>query len=186
MRAKTLAILALALTCPLAHADTIKFVTGTELECKVVGDTPNGLLVILGNENKGSMVLDRATIKEIVYDYDSRLAELRAEFLPQLFVFDALRADGQKIPVELRLVPMWDDSGRFEGQRHCRGGRAEVRTALYMATLSAVRFNPVLKDLYARLSAAGKPKKVVLVAAMRKLLVTLNAMMRDRAAWSGA
>lgn len=44
-----------------------------------------------------------------------RLAELRAQFLPQLFVFDALRADGQKIPVELRLVPMWDDSGRFEG-----------------------------------------------------------------------
>ncbi|WP_422911220.1 sensor domain-containing protein [Pseudomonas sp. MAC6] len=48
-------------------------------------------------------------------DDPQRLAELRAQFLPQLFVFDALRADGQKIPVELRLVPMWDDSGRFEG-----------------------------------------------------------------------
>lgn len=84
------------------------------------------------------------------------------------------------------LAPYNDDSGTFKGQRHIRGGREEVRTALYMAALTAARFNPVLKDLYVRLVKAGKPTKVAQVAVMRKLLVMLNAMMRDRAAWSAA
>jgi transposase len=81
------------------------------------------------------------------------------------------------------LAPISNDSGPRKGQRHIRGGRDEVRAVLYMATLSATRANPVIKAQYQRLLAAGKPKKVALVACMRKLLTILNAMMRDGLAW---
>lgn len=81
------------------------------------------------------------------------------------------------------LAPLADDSGKRRGVRRIWGGRADVRTALYMATLSAMRYNPVIAAHYRRLLAAGKPKKVAMVACMRKLLTILNAMMRDRATW---
>lgn len=82
------------------------------------------------------------------------------------------------------IAPLADDSGKRRGARHIWGGRAEVRTALYMATLSAMRYNPVIAAFYKRLQAAGKPKKVAMVACMRKLLTILNAMLRDNAAWN--
>jgi len=63
------------------------------------------------------------------------------------------------------------------------GGRPAVRSVLYMATLTAVRFNPALAHFYQRLVAAGRPKKVALTAAMRKLLTILNAMLRDQRPW---
>jgi transposase len=81
------------------------------------------------------------------------------------------------------IAPLADDSGKRRGPRHIWGGRAEVRAALYMATLSAMRFNPVIAAYYQRLLAAGKPKKLAMVACMRKLLTILNAMFRDGAAW---
>jgi transposase len=81
------------------------------------------------------------------------------------------------------VAPLADDSGQRKGQRHIWGGRAQVRTALYMATLSAMQFNPAIAPLYQRLVAVGKPKKVAMVACMRKLLVILNAMVRDGAMW---
>jgi transposase len=81
------------------------------------------------------------------------------------------------------VAPYNHDSGRFGGQRSIRGGRATVRTTLYMATLSAVRHNPVIKTFADRLKAAGKKNKVVIVAAMRKLSVLLNAMVRDDLRW---
>jgi transposase len=81
------------------------------------------------------------------------------------------------------LAPLASDSGKHRGERHTWGGRAEVRTALYMAALSAKRYNPVIKQFWERLIAAGKPKKVALVACMRKLLIILNAMVRDNAQW---
>jgi transposase len=84
------------------------------------------------------------------------------------------------------VAPLADDSGKRTGKRRIWGGRAEVRTALYMATLSAMRYNPVIAPMYKRLLAAGKPKKVAMVACMRKLLTILNAMMRDGALWDGA
>ena len=84
------------------------------------------------------------------------------------------------------IAPLADDSGRRRGPRRIWGGRAEVRAALYMATLSATRFNPVIAAHYQRLLAAGKPKKVAIVACMRKLLTILNAMFRDGAAWDAA
>ena len=80
-------------------------------------------------------------------------------------------------------VPLADDSGQRKGKRRIWGGRSEVRAVLYLATLSAIRHNATLKAFYERLVAAGKPKKVALVAAMRKLLTILNAMLRDQAMW---
>lgn len=84
------------------------------------------------------------------------------------------------------IAPLANDSGYRKGARHIWGGRGEVRSALYMATLSAQRYNPVIKAFYQRLLAAGKPKKVAMVACMRKLLTILNAMMRDKATWDAA
>ncbi len=81
------------------------------------------------------------------------------------------------------VAPLNRDSGKRQGRRFCWGGRAEVRAALYMAALVASRYNSVIRDIYLRLRAKGKPAKVALVACMRKLLVILNAMMRDRTMW---
>ena len=83
------------------------------------------------------------------------------------------------------VAPYNRDSGRQRGKRAIWGGRAEIRAALYMATLSAVRFNPTLRVFHQRLRAAGKAKKVALVACMRKLLTILNAMLRDGQPWVG-
>jgi len=81
------------------------------------------------------------------------------------------------------VAPLNRDSGTLRGRRTVWGGRARVREALYMGALIASRFNPVIKEFYERLLEAGKPKKVALVACMRKLLIILNAVMRDRTPW---
>jgi transposase len=81
------------------------------------------------------------------------------------------------------VAPLNRDSGVLRGKRAIWGGRSEVRAALYMGALAATRFNPSIKAFYGRLLLAGKPKKVALVACMRKLLVILNAMLRKRTPW---
>ena len=81
------------------------------------------------------------------------------------------------------VAPLADDSGKRTGKRRCWGGRSEVRAVLYMATLAAINHNPVIKVFHSRLIAAGKPKKVAIVACMRKLLTILNAMLRDQTMW---
>lgn len=84
------------------------------------------------------------------------------------------------------LAPLNQDSGYRKGKRRVFGGRSSVRHALYMATLSGTRYNPVIKEFYERLISAGKPPKVALTACMRKLLVILNAMVRDGKYWQSA
>jgi transposase len=81
------------------------------------------------------------------------------------------------------VAPLNNDSGLTRGRRSTWGGRAHVRRVLYMATLSAVRCNPVLRAFYQRLVTAGKRKKVALVAAMHKLLLLLNAILRHQQSW---
>lgn len=81
------------------------------------------------------------------------------------------------------LAPLNRDSGKQRGQRHIWGGRSAVRSALYMATLSAVRCNPVIKTFHDRLIAAGKPRKVALTACAHKMLRILNAMARTGQSW---
>jgi transposase len=93
------------------------------------------------------------------------------------------RLDAKRIAALAGLAPMSRDSGTLRGRRMIRGGRADVRSALYMATLSAVRYNPTLKAFYDRLRGAGKQAKVALVAAARKLLTILNAMIKANRPW---
>jgi transposase len=81
------------------------------------------------------------------------------------------------------LAPIANDSGKTEGQRHIVGGRQQVRNVLYMAALSAVRYNPVGKALYARLMAKGKSAKAALIAVAHKLLTIANAMVQKRTPW---
>lgn len=91
--------------------------------------------------------------------------------------------DRRKIAALVGLAPMNHDSGQMRGKRAIRGGRANARTGLYMATLVATRFNPVFKAFYQRLLAASKPKKVALTATMRKLLTVLNAIAKSGKHW---
>ena len=81
------------------------------------------------------------------------------------------------------VAPFARDSGKIRGLRRIRGGRASVRTVLYLAAMTAARFNPVLRALYQRLREAGKPPKLAFVAVARKLLTILNAIARERTAW---
>jgi|SRR5680860_20783 len=91
------------------------------------------------------------------------------------------RLNRRQICALVGVAPMNRDSGQMRGRRVIHGGRAQVRHTLYMATLTATRYNPVIRMFYQRLLAAGKLKKVALVACMRKMLTILNAMVRDNA-----
>ena len=94
--------------------------------------------------------------------------------------------DRRRIAALVGVAPLNRDSGTLRGPRTCWGGRAPVRAALDMAARSAARFNPVIRPFYLRLRAAGKADKVALVACMRKLLVILNAVLRDQLPWQPA
>lgn len=91
--------------------------------------------------------------------------------------------DRRTIAALVGVAPFNRDSGRFRGKRMIWGGRSSVRRALYMAALVAARYNAPLRTFYQRLRAAGKPGKVALVAVMRKLLTTLNAMIKNQQPW---
>ena len=89
----------------------------------------------------------------------------------------------RQIAALVGVAPLNRDSGTVRGPRTCWGGRAPVRTALYMATLVATRCNPIIRHAYQQLCARGKKRKVALVACMRKLLTILNAMLKHRTFW---
>jgi transposase len=93
------------------------------------------------------------------------------------------RLDGKAIASLTGTAPFARDSGLMRGRRTVWGGRHQVRAALYMAALSASRFNPAIRTFYQRLVKAGKPKKLALTAAMRKLAVILNAILRTGTPW---
>ena len=90
----------------------------------------------------------------------------------------------REIAALVGVAPFNRDSGTLRGKRTVWGGRAHVRSALYMATLAAVRWNAVIRDFYQRLRTAGKPAKVALTACMRKLLTILNAMLKTNTPWT--
>jgi transposase len=81
------------------------------------------------------------------------------------------------------VAPMNRDSGKFERKRIIRGGRHKVRTVLFVSIMSAIQCHPKLKPMYQRMVAAGKPKKVAMVACMRKQLTILNTMMKNGTHW---
>lgn len=106
------------------------------------------------------------------------LAATITAYLPELGLLNR-----RQIASLAGVAPYSRDSGSFRGRRSIWGGRARVRTALYMSSLSAKRYNPELQDLYRRLVEAGKPKKVALTACMRKLLLTLNSVIKRGTPW---
>jgi len=93
------------------------------------------------------------------------------------------RLDRRRIAALVGVAPVNRDSGAWRGHRAIAGGRSAVRKVLYMAALTATSWNPAIRTLYRRLRARGRPAKAALVAAMRKLLTILNAIMRDRRPW---
>lgn len=93
------------------------------------------------------------------------------------------QVNNKQIAALAGLAPLNRDSGKFQGQRIIWGGRASVRTALYMAIVSAIRHNPIIRAYYQRLKKLGKEPKVAMVACMRKLLVILNTMIKERQTW---
>lgn len=93
------------------------------------------------------------------------------------------RTSRQRISALAGVAPYDNDSGPRKGKRFIRGGRIQVRCVLYMATVTAIRCNPVIKTFAARLKAAGKTAKVIIVACMRKFLSLLNAMLRENKTW---
>lgn len=90
---------------------------------------------------------------------------------------------GRQIAALVGVAPFNNDTGKYRGKRHIRGGRFDVRAVLYMATLVAIRHNQMIRQFYQRLITAGKAKKVAITACMRKLLTILNAMLRDKKPW---
>jgi transposase len=96
------------------------------------------------------------------------------------------RLTGKQIAALVGVAPFNRDSGQWRGRRMIAGGRAGIRSVLYMATLSATRCNPPIAAFYNRLINAGKPAKLALTACMRKLIIILNAILRDRRHWQTA
>lgn len=99
--------------------------------------------------------------------------------LPELGILNR-----KQISTLVGVAPLNRDSGKMRGERHIWGGRCRIRRPLYMATLTAVRHNPIISRFYDRLLAVGKAKKVALTACMRKLLILLNAMFKHHTSWS--
>lgn len=89
----------------------------------------------------------------------------------------------KQIAALVGVAPFNRESGRYKGKQKIQGGRASVRNVLYMGTVAGIRANPVLRTFYERLVAKGKPKKLALTACMRKLLVILNSMLKNRTCW---
>jgi transposase len=94
--------------------------------------------------------------------------------------------DRRRLAALVGVAPINRDSGKMRGRRTIAGGRTDVRNVLYMATLSAIRWNPVISRHYQNLLQRGRPKKVALIACMRRLLGILNAIIRDKAPWQCA
>jgi transposase len=94
--------------------------------------------------------------------------------------------DRKEVAALAGVAPINWDSGMQRGKRRIRGGRGEVRTALYMAALVASQYNPVIRSFYQRLKETGKPAKVALTACIRKLLVIVNAMLKHKSLWNEA
>ena len=99
-------------------------------------------------------------------------------YLPELGTLDR-----RQVAALVGVAPFNRDSGTLRGKRTVWGGRARIRAVLYMGALVASQYNPVIRDFYRRLLAAGKPKKLALTACMRKLLVILNSMLKHRSPW---
>lgn len=149
-----------------------KHISFLELELKLLDSDMDDML------KQSPIWREKDDLLQSVPGIGDRTAHILLGFLPELGTVSA-----GEIARLAGLAPLNKDSGTMRGKRRIGGGRTKVRAVLYMATLVATRFNPVVRGWYQRLIATGKPKKVALVACMRKLLVVLNAMVRTRTRW---
>lgn len=137
------------------------------------------------NKESGSMIesnsewKEKSDIMQSVPGVGPNLALTLLSDLPELG-----NLNRKQIAALCGLAPFNRDSGQMRGKRSIWGGRSSVRSAVYMAAFSAVRWNPLLKEFYQRLVDMGKRRKVALVACMRKLLCILNAMLKNRTVWN--
>jgi transposase len=109
--------------------------------------------------------------KVTIFTLRARLPELR-------------QLNRREVAALVGVAPFNDDSGKRRGRRYIRGGRCEVRGVLYMATLTARRWNPAIRPFFERLIAAGKSFKVAMTACMRKLLTLMNILVKRETAWT--
>ncbi|MGH8335432.1 MAG: IS110 family transposase [Gammaproteobacteria bacterium] len=138
-----------------------------------VDQDTNGLL------QQSPVWLEQATLLTSAKGIGPTSAATLLALLPELG-----QLNRRQISALVGICPFNRDSGQMKGKRSIFGGRAPVRAALYMATLSATRYNPVIMTFYERLKAAGKRPKVAIVACMRKLLTIINAILRDKKPWT--
>ena len=132
----------------------------------------------IGKENRSVQILKSVNLKSVEGVGPVAISTLLGE-LPE----QGLLSRGQ-IAKLVGVAPMNSDSGKHAGKRRTSGGRSCVRRVLYMATLTATRFNTTIKEFYERLLNADKPKKVAIVACMRKLLAIPNALIQNGELWS--
>ena len=149
-----------------------KHISFLELELKLLDSDMDDML------KQSPIWREQDDLLQSVPGIGDKTAHILVGFLPELGTVSA-----GEIARLAGLAPLNRDSGTMRGKRRIGGGRPRVRAVLYMATLAATRHNPVVKGWYQRLQAAGKPKKLAIVACMRKLLVVLNAMMKSRTRW---
>ena len=136
---------------------------------------------ISGRIRKSKAWLEKANLLETAMGIGPTTSAKLIVDLPELG-----KVSHKRIAALVGTAPFNDESGKYDGKRHCRGGRSDVRTALYMSTLTAIRHDKSIGEFHRRLVAAGKPPKAAITACMRKLLTHLNAMMRDQCAWRPA
>lgn len=122
---------------------------------------------------------EKAALVDTAPGIGAKTATMLVAMVPELG-----QVNSKQIAALIGVAPVARDSGKRQGKRYIQGGRSAVRAVLYMATLTATRFNPVIKAFYERLLKAGKPKKVALTACMRKFLVILNAMVKHGEVWN--
>ena len=133
--------------------------------------------------------LDKALAK--VPEYEAKLNQLMsAKGVGKVLALTLIselpelgKLNRKEIAALVGIAPMNRDSGSYEGKRYIRGGRHKVRTVLFVSMMSAIQCHPKLKPMYDRMVASGKPKKVALVACMRKQLTILNAMVKNGTYW---
>lgn len=136
---------------------------------------------INGRIRKSKAWLERAKLLETATGIARTTSAKLIVDLPELG-----KVTSKQIAALVGTAPFNDDSGKREGKRYCRGGRADVRCALYMPTTVAITHDARLGEFYARLREKGKPHNVALIACMRKLLIMLNAMVRTNKPWVAA
>ena len=162
-----------ALTIPLLKRQATQRLAQIDRQLKAIEAAISGLI-----EQEGDLVRKRDILRSIP-GIKATTAHAILIDMPEIGTLN-----GKEIAALAGLAPVVRESGKWKGKAKIKGGRASLRQALYMPALVATRFNPDIKAKYDQLREAGKPAKVAITAAMRKLLITANALIRDDRTWT--